>query len=461
MKINTLTSIALWIVSSLVHSSSAQTPTNPTLQSLWPKVRQHYSGIAAKNAKIQASEFHQRSVRSRALPQVKLQLQNTYGTFNSSPGAFFSQPGLFNVSGSVPTFNGSSMTANSYASSTIEWELYHFGRLDHEQHAATARLEKDIQERNAYILELKKALSERYVELLYHEAKADWSMKNVQRLSEIKTITSGLSASGLRPAADSLLAASAVEQAIGEKERWTGVLQAALHQLQELTGQMEIEAASAMKRFLQPMVKETSRFTEVPESHPTLDALQEQATYFEETGKAKQSAALPAIRLLGGYAARGSGIAPNGQVSGAWKDGFRDGTSNLLAGVGVIWNLTRLHTNRLQSAAFEKKAEKFQHLRQRQQNAMQAELAASHTRIRQQYAQLVHTQSAVKTSRDAYNMYLSRYKSGLIALSEVLQIRSLLEIAEGAQIDAAREYWLNLAIEAELSTDFEFLFRNL
>jgi outer membrane protein TolC len=92
---------------------------------------------------------------------------------------------------------------------------------------------------------------------------------------------------------------------------------------------------------------------------------------------------------------------------------------------------------------------------------MQADLSASQTKIKQQYLQLQKTRLAVVQSQDAYEMYLARYKSGLIGLSELLQIRILLEQAENTHIEASREYWLLLAYEAELTADFNFLFNNL
>ncbi|MNU02709.1 hypothetical protein D3C72_2464980 [compost metagenome] len=58
-------------------------------------------------------------------------------------------------------------------------------------------------------------------------------------------------------------------------------------------------------------------------------------------------------------------------------------------------------------------------------------------------------------------MYMARYKSGLITLTELLQIRMLLEQAENNHIEASRSYWLQLANEAELTNNFDFLFNNL
>src|SRR5690606_1227485 len=110
------------------------------------------------------------------------------------------------VSGSVPHVNGSSVAANTFASATVEWEIYQFGKVRDENQAASSLHKMSVEERDAYLLELKKVLSERYIQLLYSHAKLNWTDKNVQRLDSIQTITAGLSSAGLRPAEDSLLA---------------------------------------------------------------------------------------------------------------------------------------------------------------------------------------------------------------------------------------------------------------
>src|SRR5690606_9349294 len=125
------------------------------------------------------------------------------------------------------------------------------------------------------------------------------------------------------------------------------------------------------------------------------------------------------------------------------------------------WNITSLHTNRLKGEQLFKEAESTKLLQAQYEQTMQADLSASKTKIVQQYEQLQKTRLAVQQSQDAYNMYLARYKSGLITLSELLQIRNLLEQAENTHTEAARDYWLLLAYEAELTADFDFLLNNL
>lgn len=435
--------------------------TENTLGSLWPEVEKNYPGVKAKTSAIDAAKLQERVVRGDMLPQVKAQVQNTYGTYEGNAGAFFPQPGFFNVSGTTLALEGSSMAANSFGSATMEWELFSFGRLRKENEAAHTLFDKTISEKDAYLLYLKKTLSERYITLLYHDAKLDWAIKNTERLDDIRKITSGLSASGMKPAADSLLASSSYMQAMGEHDKWYGLTRAAFVKLSELYGNDNIDYKTSSDRFNTLTQNLAKRPNSINPSHPILDAWNKQSEYYTHSAEAQKRSTLPSLRLLGGYAYRGTGLASNGTVSGAWKDGFNNTANNFLVGIGITWNISNLHTGRLKSEKLFKDAESSKQLQIQYGLAMQTDLSATQTKIHQQYKQLDKTRLAVKQSRDAYDMYLARYKSGLIALSELLQIRSLLEQAENAHIEASRDYWMLLAYEAELTADFYFLFNNL
>lgn len=439
----------------------AQQAAENTLGSLWLQVEQSYVGIDAKMASIEAAKLHQRAVKGNMLPQISAQAQNTYGTYEGSPGAFFPQPGFFNVSGSPSPLDGRSTTANTFGSAVIEWEIFSFGKLRNQVDAAGALYEQSISDKDAYLLQLKKLLSERYIVLLYNDAKWQWTAKNSDRLNDIRKITAGLSASGLRPAADSLLASSSYVQAMGDRDKWYGLKNAAYIKLLELYGKDTVQYSESTKRFESPATMSSSSTHSIRSSHPLLDVMGKQYDYYTWSGQAQKKASLPSISVLGGYAHRGTGIHSNGSVSGAWKDGFNNTSNNFLVGVGIKWNITGLHTNRLKSEQLYKQAENTKLLQSQYKQALQADLTASQTKIVQQYAQLQKSKLAVKQSKDAYEMYLARYRSGLITLSELLQIRSLLEQAENAQIEASRDYWMLLAYEAQLTADFDFLFNNL
>lgn len=432
-----------------------------TLGTLWPQVEKNYPGIGAKQSAVDAAALDARAVKSNMLPQIKAQAQNIYGTYNGTAGAFFPQAGLFNVGGTTNGFNGAALTPNVFGSTTVEWDIFSFGKLRKDNETARAMTDKKVSEKEAYLLNLKKVLSERYIHLLYNEEKLKWNNKNVDRLNDIRTITTGLAAAGLRPGADSLLALSSYTQALGENDQLQGNKDASLFKLLELYGADIVDYQASVKRFSEPVKYDTERDKLINSSHPVLAALDKQSQYYTLSSEAQKSSVLPSVRILGGYAYRGTGISPNGSVSGSWKDGFSNTTGNLIAGIGITWNITGLHTKNLKAASLLKEAESTHLLYAQYEQAMQADLSAAHVKIQQQYEQLKKTNSAVKLARDAYNMYLARYKSGLITLSELLQIQILLEQAENNHIEASREYWMLMAYEAELTEDFDFLFNNL
>lgn len=432
-----------------------------TLGDLWPEVEKNYAGVQAKRSAIDAATFHERAVKGGLLPQFRMQAQHTYGSYEASAGGFFPQAGFFNISGAAGALRGSSLAASTFGSATVEWELFAFGRRRKESEAAGAQLHKAISETDAYLLGLKRTLSERYIVLLYNDAKLNWITKNATRLDSIRKLTSGLSAAGLRPAADSLLASSSYVQALGEQHKWQGLTAAAFIKLSELYGNGPVDYAASAIRFGNPARNRLNGGSIISPSHPVLDALEKQSEYDRLRGQAQKKASLPSLRLLGGYAHRGTGIDPKGTVSGAWMDGFKNTTDNFLAGIGITWNLTGLHTHRLKGEAHLKEAERTAFMRAQYEQAMQTDLAASQAKIHQQYRQLQKTRLAVKQSQDAYDRYLARYKSGVIALSELLQIRMFLEQAENGHIEASRDYWMLLAQEAELTADFDFLFNQL
>src|SRR5690606_631702 len=143
--------------------------------------------------------------------------------------------------------------------------------------------------------------------------------------------------------------------------------------------------------------------------------------------KAEKGEALPTLKVLGGYAFRSSGINNNGHISSSWRNGFNNQSNNYLFGLGLTWNISNLYSKSFSAASLAKKAQQTEQLHQQYEVAMQSDIASLKAKINEQYQQLQKTNMAVKQSQQAYNMYLARYKSGLIALTELLQIQSLLD----------------------------------
>ncbi|MEN5232103.1 TolC family protein [Sphingobacterium faecium] len=452
----------VWFAIASLSPIYGQQQIDNTLGNLWQQVEENYPGIGVKKSIAHAAQLKAKAIKTNSLPQLKTQLQSTFGTYEGNAGAFFPQPGFFNVSGNSVALEDSRLAANNFASATIELELFTFGRIKNENEAAQMLFQKKVSEQKSYILNLKKVLSERYITLLYHNAKLDLSEKNTERLNDIRKISSSLALSGLKPAADSLLASSSYMQARGEYDHWMGNKHSSYIKLQELYGREDLNYSSSIHRFSNPKEKYHLHADQgISNTHPALITLDKQAQYYTHSGEAQKKASMPSLKLLGGYAYRGTGVNTSGKTSNAWKDGFKNSTNNLLVGIGLTWNITSLYTNRFRGEGLFKEAESTKLLQIQYQQAMLADLSASQTKSIWQYKQIQKSQIAVKQAQDAYLMYLARYKSGLITLSELLQIRNLLEQAENNHIEASLSYWILLAHESELTADFDYLFNNL
>lgn len=452
------TATIMGLVLATFNTANAQ-EANGVLSDLWVKVEKKYPGVASKESKVSAAELNEKALKGDRLPQLKGQAQNTYGTYNGTMGAFFPQPGLFNVSGS-DNLTGASFTPNSYASATIEWELFSFGKMQNKSKAAKSNTNRMRSEKDAYILALKKDLSNRYLQLLYNEAQLVWNNKNLERLYSVRGMTASLTRAGIKSQADSLLASSSHNQALGENEKLKGEKQAALIKLLELTGEKEIVTEKSVSTFLDPRKVITESSQTIAINHPALDAVEATRKQMEYSGKAEKRASLPSINLLGGYAYRGTGIGEDAVVSGKWKDGFSNSATNALVGVGITWNLTDLYTKSQRGNSLIKDAESLGLIHEQHELAMQADLSATQNKISHQYVEVQRTKDAQEQAESAYGMYLSRYKSGLMDLSTLLQIQLLLEQAENRHIKAVYGYWRLLTEEAALIADFDYLFNN-
>ncbi len=442
-----------------IHSVWAQ-EREGKLGTLWETVKSTYPGINFQQSKVKSAQMDSRAVVGERLPQIKSQAQNSYGTHNGIMGAFFPQAGLFNVSGPADSPE-SSWNPNSYASATLEWEFFAFGKMHNKSKAAQANTQKAMGEQEAYFLHLQKELSERYMQLLYSEAKLETNQQNVERLKSLQIITTGLADAGIKTEADKLLSSSSYNQAVAENEKLKGRKQAALTKLYELTGTLEVDYEPSLSHFLDPNTIAMEKSDGINSDHPILTSIDAQRQSLEYLGKSEGSAALPSVNLLGGYAYRGTGISPDGTISDSWNDGFSNSVTNALVGIGITWNISDLYTQKQKSNSLKAQAESQQFLHDQYENQMQADLTSIQQQIQSQFAEVQKTQEAQEQVHDAYGMYLARYQSGLIDLSTLLQIQILLEQAENRHIQAAYEYWLLLAAEAELLADFDYVFTNL
>lgn len=439
----------------------SQGPKEGSLSYLWELMGEKYPMLTEKQARIEEFEYRKKELRTAALPQVQLQLQNSFGTFAGTNGAFFPIPGVFNVNGNVENKAGASAgTMNTFGSVLLDWKVSQFGKQQKMMESAGYEVREAQSNYDASLLSLRAKMTRTYLNLCYARAGLSWADKNASRVKEIFDLSSSLAEAGLKPGADTALAASAYLQAIAQQEEWQGKYAAGQDNLKEFVPGLSGALRLPMKMYGNIGLADQG-LDAVSTSHPFLQVLDQRLKYQQSQKEVLARKQLPSIALLAGLSARGTGINRDGSVHRDFASGFDNSSRNYLIGLGLSWNLTGLYTGSLEKKRAQKQVDAAQSQYQLQKLQMNTALQAISSRINAQVKQVAKTKEALKKTLNAYDLYLSRYEAGLISLTELLQIQALLQQVEKSDLELSQELWNQLNIRAELSGDYSYLFNNL
>lgn len=427
-----------------------------SLSRAWELGMTNYPGFAGNQAEISAAGFQKQLVKTKFLPQVHSQLQHTYGTHAGSTGAFFPLPGIFNVSGGSAGGAPSHTTSGLYGSVLVDWKLFGFGQRTRELQVARLQEGQARTRYSAAQLATQAKISTLYLDIVYNQVTQGWAQTNAARMQQVLALARSLSDAGLKPGADTLFVLSAYRQALAEKNNWQGKARASRIQLTEVIAVPADSFTLAQETYLQagpaglmaPATADSS-------SHPYLQVLQQEVQIARVQGQAARRKALPAFSFLAGLSSRASGLATEGAGTGGLAGSSR--ADNYLAGLALSWNITGAHQARLESQLARQQALASQARYQTQALQQQTTLRALAAGLQEQQGQLHHARQAVAHAGQAYDLYVTRYESGLISMTELLQLQFLLQQAEKAEIEAYRQYWTQVIRQAELSGDFSLL----
>ena len=444
--------LMLFLSVSFLETFAQQTEFN--LQEAYKTALEKYPGVTEKVGAIQAAQLDQKLIKSKQLPQTKLQLQNSFGTLESSSGAFFPLPGIFNINGS--TNAGEINTSfNMYGSVLADWEIFSFGKLSAEHEASGLKVEEAVSDLSVYQLDLQSLISRLYLKILYNRVRLKWSQDNVSRIQKIYKISTVMASAGLTPGADTALASSSYYQLLSEEDLQRGRLHASKHQLNEFLS-VNLELSEFLSdRFLSAAPYDF--VSPVQGKHPYLEKLSHQAEYQRTLQKVAERSMLPSLSLLGGLSSRGFGHRQEGRSNG-WVNSFTNQATNYLVGLGITWNLTGIYNKNLEKKRTVERRKMAESGYQQQELKIEAGIRATGSLIAEQIKQVAKTKLAVSKAEEAYLLYSTRYENGLINLTELLQIQLLLQQAEEKQIEAFKGLWEQVIIQSELKADFSNLF---
>ena len=428
-----------------------------SLPQLWEQAFAHYPSLEAYQARLNGARLNQKLVRNQYLPEVQLQVQNTVGTQNAVGGAFFPLPGLYNVGGSG-IGNAADPATNLFGSLVVDWQFLQFGRQKKSVEAAGILAEQATHRLGAERLAIQAELSRTYFRLLFHQQMEQWAAENTGRLQQMFDAAKSTASAGLSPAADSLLIKASLRQTAALQDDWQGRSEESTIALATWANMPPEQINFRHTSF--PAVVVAAIQQENPNLntyHPQLAYRQEQIAYAGKLKEVAASAALPSLSLLGGVQLRGHAPAPEGALSEGWADAYNNPTSNYLLGLGLRWNLGGLIDYKPEQARYQEE------INQRQAEADEVALILkswqqiAQRQLTQNLRQIHNAEEAYQAASEAYRQFEARYKSGLISISELLQVQDVLQKTERTRLEAYFQYWMQQVDLAEASADFSIL----
>ena len=191
----------------------AQTSENIPLSKLYQEAAT-YPGIKAETSIIRTADYDYRLAKQEILPELNLQAQHTFGTFEGAAGAFVPLPGFFNVSGEG--INGNT-AVNTIASATLKWDFLRFGKYRDQIELAQVNQKQAQTGFDIKVLELRHQITKAYFGWIHGKAMQVWAKREAERNKSLVKLSSSLVQSGLVAAADSLIASTRLKQAIAQQ----------------------------------------------------------------------------------------------------------------------------------------------------------------------------------------------------------------------------------------------------
>lgn len=429
----------------------AQTKTY-SLPNVWQAVLQHYPSLKAKKEAIAFQELQKELTRQGFLPDVAVQAQQTYGSAQNSPGSFFPLSGIYTTTGSNKPSDVGAAGANLNSSALLQWNFLQFGRKQKSLDAADAAIEVSNTLLKQEEWNLLSAATRLYFSALASAAALEVAKADTRRFSDLLELVSAQASAGLRPGADTLLLKSSLLQSKAAEHDYRSALQTRRLQLAALMG--ENNAGFSLDTTLFHRFQPTSvGSSNALQNHPYLQVMNARISAAEAEKELVKKDVYPTVSLLAGVGLKGSGIDTDGTLQKGFAAPWQNARGTYLAGVGLTWNFSSLYQNKTRRAMADRVIASAKAEKDAAQIEVQSQYAAALSGWEEQRLKLDAASASRNASRQAYELYEVRYRSGLLSLIELLQLQKGLQEAERAYVTAVTAYWYELLNQAETLGD--------
>lgn len=410
----------------------------------------HYHLLQSKKLEADAATKYIDVVKYSKLPSVDASYQAGLGTANNLTGLFYPN-GILPISGPPSSSNQFSPATGSAASVLMNWQAGTFGQRDAQIRVANADADARKADWQQAIFLHKINVISTYLDILLIKEKLNIHLKNIERINTSLNQSRTLAITGLKPGVDTALFLSELSKAKIDAMHADQQLQISQLQLAQLIGLDRTLPTPSDTSFLRALPNEFIHQNEVINKNPLVLRAQSLVDLNKSKEDLLDKSALPKLNVWGNVFARGSGFQKDGEVK--FIDGLGLNRWNYSAGVQVVYPILKngevkkqiIQQNILTQAAQEN-GEEVKSLLLLQQNI-------ANTTFTQSTAIANESKQLLSSGQYAYKAMQTRYETGLVSFSELIQAQYNLIKAELDNKTAYWDVWKALLLQTAVQGD--------
>jgi outer membrane protein len=435
---------------SLAYFSHAQ-----ALQEILKQAEANYPLLKAKGYEVQSGKDQVAFAKSSALPSLDAAYQLNYATYNNITGMAMGQ-GFVPISGPPSTSNTYDAVFGSAGGLILNWEPFTFGQRKSRINSAKAYQDYQQADQEHEIFQHQIRTANAYLDVVMtHELVKVYS-KNLERAEDNVRIVKSLTRSGLRPGTDTALFKAELSRAKIELLNYERLRETQQALLSELMGGSGVTYAIDSNFFKSLPVKAAATDSL---SHPLIRLSTSRMMINKYERTSLQRTLYPKLSFWGTAYARGSGIRYDGQVNS--EDGLSFSRYNYGAGLMLSVPLLRFanvrHQVDAQESLIKSDEEKINlvKLQLEKQNQVADITLSNALKIAKE------SPSFYESSEFSFRTLLSRYNSGLVNYTDLIQAQYTLIKSEADLKKAYLDAWKALLYKAAVQGDINIFLNQL
>ena len=427
-----------------------------TLRTALEISQSRYPLLLSRRSEMQAAIANVQVVKYGRMPTLDASYQANLATANNITGLFY--PGeLLPITGPPSNSNNYTPATGSAASLLLNWQAITFGSLDAKINVAGAEadvkkhaLEQDIFRNNIDVIS-------KYLDVLLAIDNMRIQEQNIRRMEVNLRQSRVLTITGIRPGVDTALFISELSKAkVGWLQARTQ-LEAEQWLLAELLvmDHLPVPADTALLKRLPVLTARDTSFS----NHPLVLYAQSQIALSHAKEQVLHTSWRPQLNVFGTVFSRGSGIMADGDLK--IGNGFGLSRYNYGAGFQLAFPILKYGEvkRQLQVQNFLSRSAQENLTQTNRELLTQQRIANSTFNNNLEVAQEARIQ--LNSAEYAYSAMHTRYNTGLVNLSDIVQVDYNLLQAELLLRKAYWDSWKALLLNAAVKGDIQFFLNQI